>query len=154
MENDTSMWKLWVYWSVSPCHRESVSIGVNHFVFLKKSILFIVSSPTIKQAITRLKPFGCIVRQSHTEILSQEERERRRAREREREEKKRTNLKIYTISAHIGTMHTTGNSPGQKKKKPRLPHQLYRHRHVEIGKRQKKEDSVYFVSLSTEKNKT
>lgn len=33
--------------------------------------------PTIKQAVTRLKPFGCIVRQSNTEILSQEEKEKK-----------------------------------------------------------------------------
>lgn len=60
------------------------------------------SLPTIKQAVTRLKPFGCIVRQSHTEILSQEE---------EKIENKKTNLKIYIISFHIRTMHTTGNPP-------------------------------------------
>lgn len=33
-----------------------------------------VPSPTIKQAVTRSKPFGCIVRQPHTEILSQKEK--------------------------------------------------------------------------------
>lgn len=60
------------------------------------------SLPTIKQAVTRLKPFGCIVRQSHTEILSQEE---------EKIENKKTNLKIYIISFHIRTMHITGNPP-------------------------------------------
>lgn len=33
---------------------------------------FLSPAPTIKQAVTRSKLLGCIVRQSHTEILSQE----------------------------------------------------------------------------------
>ena len=70
---------------------------------------------------------------------------------REKIENKKTNLKIYIISFHIRTMHTTGNPP---EKKPWLQHQLYRHTKTILREREReKKDSVYlFVSFSTCKN--
>jgi len=57
--------------------------------------------PTITQAITRLKPFGCIVRQSHTEILSQEEKNRK-------QENKLKN--IYHIISYKNNAHHRDSS--------------------------------------------
>lgn len=58
-----------------------------------------MSPPTIKQAVTRLKPFGCIVRQSHTEILSQEE-EKKKNRKQENKLKNIYHIISYKNNAH------------------------------------------------------
>lgn len=97
-------------------------------------ILVPQSPPTIKQAITRLKPFGCIVRPSHTEILSQEEKNRK-------QENKLKN--IYIISFHIRTMHTTGNPP----EKPWLRHQLYRHTRTTLREKETDASRIQWTCL-------
>lgn len=89
------------------CNHTSVSTSVNHFQnhqYTSCMHITLVPCP-LPQSSRQLQDqsrFGCIVRQSNTEILSQEERERERKKNRKRE---RTNLKIYHIISYKNNAH-------------------------------------------------
>ena len=82
-----------------------------------------------------LEPVGCIVRQPHTETLSQEEKKI--------ENEKTNKLKNrFHISFHIRTMHTTG-FPLEKSG---LPHQLYRHTKIILREKYQETNNPTYYS--------
>lgn len=96
---------------IPPCNHKSDSTGVNQIVFF----LFVCFLITNMHHLLVPSPLPQSGRQlqdwSRFGVHSETVTYRDTVTGREKIENKKTNLKIYIISFHIRTMHTTGNPP-------------------------------------------